>query len=72
MTSQTKVVTSGPQTFTSTAASQNVPCPVTMPTAGGTFYANLDVVYGGVKIGTYQGTDTVAVVTVVVGGVTWS
>jgi hypothetical protein len=68
----TKTVTSGPKAFTSTGSSQNVACPVTMPTVGGTYNIYLNVSTGGVLIGAFVGTDTVAIPTVTVGTITWS
>ena len=68
----TKTVTSGPISFTSTASQQNVACPVTMPTVGGTYNIYLNVSTGGVLISAFIGTDTVAIPTVTVGTITWS
>jgi hypothetical protein len=68
----TKTATSGPISFTSTGASQNVVCPLTMPTAGGTYGDYLNVTSGGVLIGAFAGGDSIEIVTVTVGTVTWS
>lgn len=68
----TKTATSGPIAFTSTGASQNVVCPVTMPSTAQALSDYLNVVTGGVLIGAFAGGATIEIVTVTVGTVTWS
>jgi hypothetical protein len=43
-----------------------------MPTAGGTYGDYLNVTSGGVLIGAFAGGDSIEIVTVTVGTVTWS
>jgi hypothetical protein len=68
----TKAATSGKVSFTSTGALQNVSLPVTLPTAGGTYKVYLDVYYGTTVLGNYVATDSVAVIAITVGDITWS
>ena len=69
----TKVVTSGRKPFTSTGASQNVACPVTMPTNGGSAYhVYIDVYTGGYKFIAGIATEDVVIPGGSIGPITWS
>jgi len=68
----TKVVTSGRKPFTSTGSSQNVACPVTMPTNGGSAYhVYIDVYTGGFKFLAGIGTEDVVIPGGSIGPITW-
>ena len=68
----TKVVTSGRKLFTSTGTSQNVSCPVIMPTAGGVAYhVYIDVYTGGYKFIAGIGTEDVVIPGGSIGPITW-
>jgi len=71
--STTKIVTSGRKPFTSTGASQNVTCPVTMPTEGGAAYhVFIDVYTGGFLFLAGKATEDVVIPGGSIGPVTWA
>ena len=72
ITAANKAATSGPKTFTSTGAAQNVALPVTMPNVGGAFHVYLDILSSGMTLGAFQATEDVLIVTAQVGPITWT
>jgi len=69
----TKVATSGRKPFTSTGALQNVTCPVTMPTNGGSAYhVYIDVYTGGYKFIAGIATEDVVIPGGSIGPIDWA
>lgn len=68
----TKVATSGLKAFTSTATSQPVRLPVTMPAAGGVAYhVYLDIFVNSYRLLAYQATEDVIIPAGEVGPIVW-
>lgn len=57
----TKVATSGPVSFTSTGAAQNISLSITMPSVNDTYMVYIDIITAGALIEAYQATENVIV-----------
>lgn len=72
----TKVVTSGRKPFTSTGASQDVNCPITMPTPaageGAAYHVYIDVYTGGFRFLAGIGTEDVVIPGGSIGPIAWT